>query len=38
MYSDKRFIEFLNDKKHLRQKNQLLNLNFIWSKCYDLGN
>lgn len=37
LQSETRFVNWLNDNSHVREKNQLVNLNHIWSKCYDLG-
>lgn len=35
--SEHKFMDFVNENGHLRERNQLLNLNCVWSKEYDLG-
>jgi hypothetical protein len=37
LQSETRFMNFVNDNQYLRQKNQLVNLQSIFSKEYDLG-
>jgi hypothetical protein len=37
LQSETRFMNFVNDNQYLREKNQLVNLQMMFSKEYDLG-
>lgn len=37
LYSERGFVRWLNENNHVRKDNHLLQLNHVWSKCYDLG-
>jgi hypothetical protein len=37
LQSENKFMDFVNENQYLRQKNQLVNIRLMFSKCYDLG-